>query len=90
MWKNLCDGVIFNEIAGIISRPATLLEKKPPPRRFTREYIRTFNASTVRSYMSSAFLIKLRVVCYRAAGQDAGLPRLFSQKRLFLFLFFLG
>ena len=38
-----------------------------PPRRFTCEYIRTFSTSARGSYMSSAFLIKLRVLYYRAA-----------------------
>ena len=35
---------------------------------FTREYIRTFRASTERSCMSTAFLIKLRVVYYSPAA----------------------
>ena len=43
-------------------------EKKPPPRMLTCEYIRTFRASAERSCMSSAFLIKFRVVYYRAAA----------------------
>ena len=42
-------------------------EKRPSPRRFTCEYIRTFSTSTGRPYMSSAFLKKLRIVSYRAA-----------------------
>ena len=41
-------------------------EKNPPPSIFTCEYIRTFRASTERSCMSSAFLIKFRVAYYRA------------------------
>ena len=35
---------------------------------FTFEYIKTFRASTEKSCMSSAFLIKFRVVYYRAAA----------------------
>ena len=41
--------------------------KKAKSSRFTCKYFRTFNASTGRSYMSSAFLIKLGIVYYRAA-----------------------
>ena len=58
---------VFNEIAGINSRLASLMKKKPPPKTFTCEYIRTFSASTGRSYMSSVFFIKLRAVYYRVA-----------------------
>ena len=45
-----------------------------PPRSFTCEYIRIFNASTGRSYMSSAFLIKLGIVYFRAAAADPDPP----------------
>ena len=55
---------VFNEIAGINSRLASLMKKKPPPKTFTCEYIRTFSASTGRSYMSSVFSRKLRTVYY--------------------------
>ena len=49
---------LFNEIAGINSRLASLVKKKPPPKIFTFEYIRTFSAPTGRSYMSTAFFHK--------------------------------
>ena len=58
---------LFNEIDGMNSRLATSVKKIAPPRMFTCEYIRTFRASTVGSCMSSAFLIKFRVVYYKAA-----------------------
>ena len=34
---------IFNETTEINSRPGTLVEKKPSPRRFSCEYIRTLS-----------------------------------------------
>ena len=49
---------LFNKIAGINSRLATLVKKKPPPKTFICDYIRTFSASTGRSYMSSVFFNK--------------------------------
>ena len=57
---------LFNEIAGRNSRLASLV-KKPPPKTFTCEYIRTFSASPERSYTSSFFFIKLRAVYYMVA-----------------------
>ena len=65
--ENLCDGVIFNEIAGINSRPRISAKEKPPSGTLSCEYIRTFSASTGRSSLSSAFLIKLRIAYYRTA-----------------------
>ena len=62
--RKTCGRVLFNDIPGINFRPATLEKKKPPPKRCTYEYIRTLSASTGRSYMSSDFLIKLRVAYY--------------------------
>ena len=46
---------VFNEIARINSRLPSLMKKKPSPKTFTFEYIRTFSASTGRSYISSLF-----------------------------------
>ena len=45
---------VFDEIAGINSRLASLMEKSSP-KAFTFEYIRTFSASTGRCYISSIF-----------------------------------
>ena len=59
---------LFDEIDGMNSRPANLVKKNPPPVMFTCEYTTTFRASTVRSCMSPAFLIKFRVVYYKAAA----------------------
>ena len=44
----------FNETAGTNSRPAALVKKKPPLRRFTCEY-NLYSASTGRSYIGSTF-----------------------------------
>ena len=49
---------VFNEITGINTRLASLVKKKPPPKTFTFEYIKTSSASTGRSYISSAFFHK--------------------------------
>ena len=73
-YERLCDGLLFNEITRNESRRATVAKKMTPPRRFTCEYIRIFNTSTGRSYMSSAFLIKLGIVYFRAATADPGPP----------------
>ena len=85
-----CDGVLFNEIAGINlnSRPGTSAKKKPPPRMFTGEYIRTFSVSTGRYYLSSAFLVKLRVEYYRTATliRRWSIIGFFSQKITFFIL----
>ena len=67
MKEKLCSGVPFNKTAGINTRPANLVKKMPPARRFTCKYIRTFSVFTGRFHTSSAFLIKLRVAYYRAA-----------------------
>ena len=61
-------------------------KKRAPPRRFSCEYIRTFTPSTGRSYMNSAFLIKLRVVYYVAAT----LSRCWSTIEFFLKILFLA
>ena len=66
-------------------------EKKPPPRMLTCEYIRTFRASAERSCMSSAFLIKFRVVYYRAAALLKCWSTIdFFLKKILLLLFFLN
>ena len=69
---------------GLNSRTPPLC-RKPPPRKFTCEYIRTFSASRGRSYMSTAFLRKLRVVYYKATT----LLRRWSTIDFFLILLFL-
>ena len=58
MKKPLCWNPLLNEIAGINARLASLVKRKPPPKTFTCECIRTFSTSTGRSYMSSVFLHK--------------------------------
>ena len=66
-------------------------EKKPPPRMLTCEYIRTFRASAERSCMSSAFLIKCRVVYYRAAALLKCWSTIdFFLKKILLLLLFLN
>ena len=54
MGKPLSWSPFFNEIAGINSRPASLVKKastkdQRPKTKFTCEYIRTFSASTCRT-----------------------------------------
>ena len=82
---NLCDGALIIKIAAINSRLATSVKKKLPPRLLTSEYFRTFRASTGGSCMTSAFLIKLRVVYYRAAAllRRWSTNDFFLKKRLF-------
>ena len=57
-------------------------------RWFTCEYIRTFWASAGRSCMSSAFLIKFRVVYWRAAALLRYWPTIDLRLKKILFLFF--
>ena len=66
--------------------------KKPPPRMFICEYIRTFRASTERSAKSSAFLITFKVVYYRAAAllRRCSTIYFFLKKKKRLFKFFLN
>ena len=63
--------------------------KKPSPRMFTCEYISIFRASAERSYMSSVFLIKFRVVYHRAAALLRRWSTIDFFLRKILFLFFL-
>ena len=76
---------LFNEIAGINSRLAPLVKKKPPPKAFTCEYIRTFSASTGRSYMSSVFFHKTEGCLLQGCNFIKKLVhhRLFSQNIVF-------
>ena len=77
MRKPLYCSPFFNEIAGINYRLASLVKKSLHQRHLkivrhlrhlrTCEYIRTFNASTERSYVSSVFFIKLRAAYYKVA-----------------------
>ena len=71
------------------SRLATSVKKIAPPRMFTCEYTRTFRASTVRSCMSSAFLIKFRVVYYKAAAllRRCSTIAFFLKKKTFFIVF---
>ena len=91
MKEKLCSGVPINKTAGINTRPANLVKKIPPGRRFTCKYIRTFSVFTGRSYTSSAFLIKLTVAYYRAATllRRWYTTHFFQKKKDFLSSYFL-
>ena len=80
---------LFDEIAGMNSRPATSVKKNPPPRMFTCEYIKTFRSSTEKPCMSAVFLIKFRVVyCKVAALLRRWFTTDFFLKKKTFFIFF--
>ena len=86
--RKTCGPVLFNDIPGINFRPATLEKKKPPPKRCTYEYIRTLSASTGRSYMSSDFLIKLRVAYYALLTRSPTIDFFLKKNFFFPFTYF--
>ena len=87
--ENLCDGVLFNEITGMNSRPVTSVKKASVKDVYLLMY-QNFQSFYKKVLHKLSFLIKFRVVCYRAVAllRRYSIIDFFSQKKTFFI--FLG